>query len=47
MVVDLRKKGDVSEVICEGGTVKRVNEYKHLGIVWVINSHLNAISTSL
>ena len=33
MAVDLRKKGDVSELICEGGTVERVNEYKYLGTV--------------
>ena len=33
MALDLRKKGDVNELIIEGVTVGRVNEYKYLGTV--------------
>ena len=32
-IVDLKKEGDMSEIIIEGVTVERVSEYKYLSIV--------------
>ena len=42
-----QKDGDVSDLICEGGTVERFNEYKYFGQFWIRNSPMNATPTTL